>query len=160
MPVAQVAQPPPVSPAAEAVTPLVDEQGYQILSKEEKVEYRDENGNVLDDAQVEALRGQVEFQTRYETRTRLVDGDGKEIYNKVVEGSGPAPIAGLDEESHVAEKPEPEPETAQAEAPIASDEPAHVDVEDDLQKEQHLGQADTAAAAAVPEENPEVAATA
>jgi len=124
------------------------------------VEYRDENGNVLDDAQVEALRGQVEFQTRYETRTRLVDGDGKEIYNKVVEGSGPAPIAGLDEESHVAEKPEPEPETAQAEAPIASDEPAHVDVEDDLQKEQHLGQADTAAAAAVPEENPEVAATA
>jgi len=90
----------------------------------------------------------------------LVDGDGKEIYNKVVEGSGPAPIAGLDEESHVAEKPEPEPETAHAEAPIASDEPAHVNVEDDLQKEQHLGQADTAAAAAVPEENPEVAATA
>jgi dolichyl-phosphate-mannose-protein mannosyltransferase len=160
VPIAQVsAQPPPVSPAAEAVTPLVDEQGYQILSKEEKVEYRDENGNVLDDAQVEALRGQVEFQTRYETRTRLVDGDGKEIYNKVVEGSGPE-IAGLDEEPHVAEKPEPEPETAPAQVPIASDVPAHVNVEDDLQKEQHLAQADTAAAAAVPEENPEVAATA
>lgn len=46
---------------------------------EEKVEYRDEAGNLLDPAQVQALEGKVSFSTRYETRTRLVDQDGNEI---------------------------------------------------------------------------------
>lgn len=40
---------------------------------EEKVEYRDEDGNLLDEAQVAALEGKVSFSTRYETRTRMVD---------------------------------------------------------------------------------------
>lgn len=147
---------------AAAVTPLIDEQGYQILSKEEKVEYRDENGNVLDPAQVEALRGQVEFSTRYETRTRLVDGAGNELYNKVVEGSHDGHVPGPGNgNSHVAEKPDPEPETVPAApAPGASDEPAHVDVGDDLVKEEYVEAVDTAASAAVPEEYPEVAETA
>lgn len=135
----------------------MDEQGYQILSKEEKIEYRDENGNVLDEAMVEALRGQVEFQTRYETRTRLIDGEGREIYNKVVEGDAPG-----SDNSVVAEKPDPEPETAPAPPPpVVSDEPVHVDAEQDVQKEEHLAAADTAASAAQPgEEHLEVEATA
>ncbi|RMY93100.1 hypothetical protein D0864_05775 [Hortaea werneckii] len=53
---------------------------------EEKVEFRDENGNLLDDAQVRELEGKVSFSTRYETRTRLVDQLGNEVHNAVVEG--------------------------------------------------------------------------
>jgi dolichyl-phosphate-mannose-protein mannosyltransferase len=49
------------------------------LSKEEKVEYRDQDGNLLDPEQVKALEGKVSFKTRYETRTRLVDAQGNEI---------------------------------------------------------------------------------
>jgi len=51
----------------------------RILSREEKVEYRDQDGNLLDEEQVKELEGKVEFRTRYETRTRVVDGDGNEI---------------------------------------------------------------------------------
>lgn len=150
-------QPPPVSPISDAQLTggILDEQGFQILNKEEKIEYRDEHGNVLDPEQVEALRGQVEFQTRYETRTRLLDAAGNEIYNKVVEGHGPG------DDSSVAEKPDPEPETAAGSpVPVASDEPAHVDVDADLAKEERVEAANTAATAAEPEENPEVEATA
>ena len=46
---------------------------------EEKVEYRDEDGNLLDEEQVKALEGKVSFSTRYETRTRLVDAAGNEV---------------------------------------------------------------------------------
>ena len=46
---------------------------------EEKIEYRDEEGNLLDDEQVKALEGKVSFSTRYETRTRLVDEFGREV---------------------------------------------------------------------------------
>lgn len=46
---------------------------------EEKIEYRDEDGNLLDEAQVKELEGKVSFSTRYETRTRLVDASGNEI---------------------------------------------------------------------------------
>lgn len=46
---------------------------------EEKVEYRDEEGNLLDDAQVAALEGKVSFSTRYETRTRMIDQYGNEV---------------------------------------------------------------------------------
>jgi dolichyl-phosphate-mannose-protein mannosyltransferase len=55
---------------------------------EEKVEFRDENGNLLDEEQVKAMEGKVSFSTRYETRTRLVDEAGNEIYEGVVEGDG------------------------------------------------------------------------
>lgn len=56
-----------------------DAKGNPILSREEKIEYRDEYGNLLDPEQVKALEGKVSFQTKYETRTRLVDAEGKEV---------------------------------------------------------------------------------
>ena len=51
----------------------------KILSKEEKVEYRDQDGNLLDPEQVKSLEGKVEFRTKYETKTRLVDEEGNEL---------------------------------------------------------------------------------
>lgn len=48
---------------------------------EEKIEYRDEQGNLLDEEQVKALGNSVSFSTRYETRTRLVDQAGNEVHN-------------------------------------------------------------------------------
>lgn len=57
------------------VTPGVAGDSYT----EEKVEYRDEDGNLLDEEQVAALEGKVSFSTRYETRTRMIDQYGNEI---------------------------------------------------------------------------------
>ena len=54
---------------------------------DEKVEYRDENGNILNEEQVKALEGKVSFKTRYETRTRLVDQQGNDV-NKESSGAG------------------------------------------------------------------------
>jgi dolichyl-phosphate-mannose-protein mannosyltransferase len=50
----------------------------RVIGQEEKVEYRDQDGNMLDEAQVQALlaEGKASFSTKYETRTRLVDEDG------------------------------------------------------------------------------------
>lgn len=53
--------------------------GFAEGFTEEKIEYRDENGNLLNDEQVASLEGKVSFQTRYETRTRLVDEFGREV---------------------------------------------------------------------------------
>ena len=53
--------------------------GQRILSREERVEYRDQDGNLLNEEQVKSLAGKVEFKTRYETRTRVVDAYGNEI---------------------------------------------------------------------------------
>jgi dolichyl-phosphate-mannose-protein mannosyltransferase len=52
-----------------------------VISQEEKIEYRDQNGNLLDEAQVQALmaEGKASFETKYETRTRLVDEAGNEV---------------------------------------------------------------------------------
>lgn len=96
--------PPPLSPSSsspppeEVVTgapsgaPVVDTinlpvidlaQGLQaepkVIHSEERIEYRDQDGNLLDEEQVKALEGKVEFQTRYETRTRVLDANGNEI---------------------------------------------------------------------------------
>lgn len=62
--------------------------GQKVLNQEEHVEYRDQDGNLLDIEQVKALEGKVEFKTRYETRTRLVDEAG----NEVVIGENGEPI--------------------------------------------------------------------
>jgi dolichyl-phosphate-mannose-protein mannosyltransferase len=75
---------PLVSPPPEA--PLAP--GHSIVSREEKVEYRDQDGNILDAEQVKALEGKVSFKTRYETRTRMVDAAGNEINPE-----GVAPVA-------------------------------------------------------------------
>lgn len=57
----------------------VDANGYSIINREEKIEYRDQAGNLLDAEQVKAMEGQISFSTRYETRTRLVDAEGREV---------------------------------------------------------------------------------
>jgi dolichyl-phosphate-mannose-protein mannosyltransferase len=60
------------------VTPL---QESHIVGLEERVEYRDQQGNLLNEEEVAALKrdGGVSFQTRYETQTRLVDVEGQQI---------------------------------------------------------------------------------
>lgn len=67
--------------AAAGVSDAPPPPGQRIISREERVEYRDQDGNVLDAEQVKALEGKVEFKTRYETRTRLIDLAGNEIPN-------------------------------------------------------------------------------
>ncbi|PWW79919.1 Glycosyltransferase Family 39 protein [Tuber magnatum] len=51
----------------------------KVVAQEERIEYRDQDGNILDEEQVKALEGKVEFHTRYETRTRLLDEAGNEV---------------------------------------------------------------------------------
>jgi dolichyl-phosphate-mannose-protein mannosyltransferase len=94
-----------------------DPPAQRVLAREEKVEYRDQDGNLLDPEQVKELEGKVEFRTKYETRTRLVDSDGNEIE---------VPIEGLEEEAQkplAGEKPK---EEVKKEEPVA---PPHPDVE-------------------------------
>lgn len=65
--------------------------GEASVSRVEKVEYRDQDGNILDEKQVKELEGKVSFETRYETRTRVIDSEGKEIADGPVGGEGVAP---------------------------------------------------------------------
>ncbi|KAL2758614.1 glycosyltransferase family 39 protein [Sodiomyces alcalophilus JCM 7366] len=51
----------------------------RVVAREERIEYRDQNGNLLNPEQVKALEGKVEFKTKYETRTRVVDEDGNTV---------------------------------------------------------------------------------
>lgn len=83
---------------AENVTPqpAVDEAS---IRREEKVEYRDQDGNLLNEEQVAALAGKVDFQTRYETRTRVIDADGNEIPES---SAGTAPPHPADREPETA----------------------------------------------------------
>lgn len=48
----------------------------KIRGTQARVEYRDQQGNILDEAVVESLRkeGKVSFETKHETRTRLEHG--------------------------------------------------------------------------------------
>jgi dolichyl-phosphate-mannose-protein mannosyltransferase len=149
---------PPVAPPVEQQQPIevqneavVSEQAavspppqgipkdLPVVSKEERIEYRDENGRVLDDEEVAALAGKVSFKTRYETRTRIVDGQGNEIYEGLVDAHG------AEEQQGVA-PPHPDvegrnPETQQgSEAPEASDTPPTVDVVEDQLKEKSVEQ--------------------
>lgn len=52
-----------------------------MVGQEENVEYRDQNGNLLDEEQVALLlaEGKASFQTKYETRTRMIDEFGNEV---------------------------------------------------------------------------------
>jgi dolichyl-phosphate-mannose-protein mannosyltransferase len=63
--------------------------GQSIISREEKIEYRDQDGNLLDPEQVKSLEGKVSFKTRYETRTRMVDAQGNEIIQPESVGVAP-----------------------------------------------------------------------
>lgn len=120
--------PPPMSNAPAFVSAPPLPVGQSIVSKEEKVEYRDQNGNLLDPEQVKALEGKVSFKTRYETRTRLVDAQGNEI---LPDNAGVAPphpdVDNVDQE------------TVGVPAPAAKDSPASQrDVTADEMKEESI----------------------
>jgi dolichyl-phosphate-mannose-protein mannosyltransferase len=124
-----------VSPPPEGIP-----KDLPIVSKEERIEYRDENGRILDEEEVAALAGKVSFKTRYETRTRVVDGQGNEIYEGLVNAHGDEE----DEPQGVA-PPHPDvegqnPETQQGEPAQASDAPPTVEVVEDQKKEQSAEQ--------------------
>jgi dolichyl-phosphate-mannose-protein mannosyltransferase len=122
---------PPVAedPAKEVVVTPGQQQVLQGAVTEEKIEYRDEKGNLLDEEQVKALEGKVSFSTRYETRTRLVDAQGNEIYNEVVEPGQDAGFAGSS-----ADGPDPATGNEAGEAQ-ASTKPGSADAASDVAKE-------------------------
>ena len=106
-------------------------------TQEERVEYRDEEGNLLDEEQVKELEGKVSFSTRYETRTRLVDADGNEVHDGLLEEEEEG-FAGTYAEGG-------NPETSGVGQDAASEQPASVNVNDDLVKERVV-EASTASA--------------
>ncbi len=79
-----------------AVTPQANAVGGNVV-REEKIEYRDQDGNLLDEKAVKSLmeEGKAKFETKYETRTRLVDEEGNEVQQAIapdhpdVEGQNP-----------------------------------------------------------------------
>lgn len=77
--------------------------GQRLLKREERIEYRDQNGNILNEEQVKSLEGKVEFKTRYETRTRILDSEGNELLAEELANSGVAPphpdVEGLDSQT-------------------------------------------------------------
>ena len=99
------------------------------VQMEEKIEYRDQDGNLLDENQVAELEGKVSFKTRYETRTRVLDADGNEVNDNSAGSAGTAP-------PHPADR---EPETA-ADQPEddGREYPATASPEDDLGKEKSV----------------------
>lgn len=129
--------PPPEPPLA---------PGHSVLSREEKVEYRDQDGNLLDPEQVKSLEGKVSFKTRYETRTRMVDAAGNEISPEQAAAAGVAPphpdVDGPD--SSTAGKKEPEHE----EAPKGNKQ-----VKADESKEESVAKSETGAAKPASEGN-------
>lgn len=66
--------------------------GQRLVKREERIEYRDQDGNILNEEQVKSLEGKVEFKTRYETRTRMVDADGNE-FEAPLGGEAGEPVA-------------------------------------------------------------------
>ena len=77
------------SKASEVVTPP------QVASSDgaiqEKAEYRDQDGNLLDEEQIKALEGKVSFSTRYETKTRILDALGNEVADEASSIAPPHP---------------------------------------------------------------------
>lgn len=137
-------QAPALSDAPEIVSQPPLPYGHSILSREEKVEYRDQDGNILDPEHVKALEGKVSFKTRYETRTRMVDAAGNEIQppedfpvappHPDVEGQEPETVG--------------KPKAGSAESPAAQK-----DVEADESKEQSVLKSDSGAAKPASEGN-------
>jgi len=137
-----------ISDAPAPPQPLLSEAplapGHSVVSREEKIEYRDQDGNLLDPEQVKELEGKVSFQTRYETRTRLIDAQGNEIVQ--AEDAGVAPphpdVEGAD------------PETVAAQEPVANDKPAaQREIKADESKEENIGKSDKGAAKPASEGN-------
>lgn len=148
--VEQTDAPVPPAPAEPSAEPSVTDQTEEgrdahvtshpvfndgLIHQEEKVEYRDQDGNLLNEEEVAALKGKVLFETRYETRTRTVDAAGNEIIDGQEGDDGHTPpLPDVDGE----------PETA---VDVPEDDgrkfPATVSPEDDIVKEHSLGQSDS-----------------
>lgn len=114
--------------AAANVTPQAD---TEVVHVEEKTEYRDQFGNLLDDEQVRALSESpgVSFATKYETRTRLVDMAGNFLG---FEG---------EDESVAPHHPDVEggnPETGKPDELPTKDQPATADAKKDTEKERSV----------------------
>lgn len=96
---------------------------------EETVDYRDENGRILDEEEVKSLSGKVSFSTRYETRIQHVAANGQKVL-----------AAGDDEESSfagtIAEGENPE--TTKSAGKIANGKPASNNANEDVKKEQQI----------------------
>lgn len=79
-------------PVEDFVTPqAVIPKASALLGREEKLIYRDEDGNELSPELVSKLEkeGKVTFKTRYETKTRILDEDGNEIEQIIEENVAP-----------------------------------------------------------------------
>lgn len=95
------------------VTPLPLGQAHASI--ERRVEYRDQDGNILDEEQVAALlkNADVSFETKYETRTKVIDEQGREIPEEVlhapphpdVEGQNPETVERKDAQLPVEQPP-------------------------------------------------------
>ena len=135
--------PPPAAAPAQAKGPPDLPEGV-VIDRAQRVEYRDGRGNILNDDQVASLKGKVNFevsitlvphslkdltlcmQTRYETRTRILDAAGNELYEGPVGGNYAPPhpdVEGANPETPVVPK---------SEAPGL---PPAVEAETDLLKE-------------------------
>ncbi|KAF2400471.1 dolichyl-phosphate-mannose-protein mannosyltransferas-like protein 1 [Trichodelitschia bisporula] len=111
-----------------------------VVAREQRLEYRDEFGNILNEEQVEELKGKVKFETRYETRTRIIDVDGNELYE--------GPVGSMPPEYAPPPHPESEglnPETGDGQEVEVSDYPASADADDDLVKEQMVEESEVTA---------------
>ena len=131
---------PVVSPPPELPLP----PGQSVVKREEKVEYRDQDGNILNEAQVKELEGKVSFKTRYETRTRLIDINGNEIPSP----GDAAPVA----------PPHPDAEGIDSSTIAKAEDPSKPNVQADESKEESIAKSDTGVAKPASEGNEATAA--
>jgi dolichyl-phosphate-mannose-protein mannosyltransferase len=73
-----------------------------IVGVEEHVEYRDQAGNLLSPEQVAALQeqGNVSFQTKYQTQTRVIDADGRDVVKGAVHAPPHPDVEGQNPETN------------------------------------------------------------
>ena len=115
----------PQLPLVEHVTPHASVDQASV-HREEKIEYRDQDGQLLNEEEVSSLEGKVSFSTRYETRTRVLDAEGNEVEDSY---AGTAPPHPADQEPETAiDEPEDD----------GRDYPATASPEDDLGKEKSV----------------------
>lgn len=101
-----------------AVTPQPIPEG-NVVGREERIEYRDQDGNLLSDEQVQELvaEGKASFQTKYETSTRLVDAEGNEIPSSGAVAPDHPDVEGQNPDTKGVQEGEPKSQPAEAEVP-------------------------------------------
>lgn len=116
-----------------------------LIKHEERTEYRDEDGNILNEEQIAALGDKVSFSTRYETRTRLVDAAGNVILDEPVIGGGdgvapphPDVEGGNPETAAAGDKAAAAGDAGSGVGGGAEAQPATADAKDDIKKEQSV----------------------